>query len=256
MNKKEIAKSLYLNGKTLKNIAELISENYETVKKWSTRNKWKNLQGTNDQRDSVRGRKSKYYTMVKPKLALIEKWKSEGLPEYLIIKKLHVSHNPWNEYKKRFQELQEILKKGEENYNKLLEDEVNRVENTLYKKATGDYIEEVEVINYDSKGNIVEDKKTGVARTITKHKKADTTANIFILKNRKSNKYNQDLNHKKYIDEEKLKLEKQKIEIDSDIEDNTAVIKEFIEATKSSNNELNDLFRDDINGSSNEKQEE
>jgi uncharacterized protein YjcR len=246
MNKKEIAKELFLSGKTLKEIAKLIDVNDSTVRTWKDRNKWYKTCVSNDECLNKKGRKSKYYTMVKPKLNLVEKLKSEGMPEYLIIKKLHVNHQSWNEYKKQFPELIEKLKKGDENYNKLLDDKVNKVEKTLYDKATGDYIEEVEIINYDAKGRIVEDKKTGVARTITRSKKADTTANIFILKNRKSSKYNQDLNHKKYVDEEKLKIDREKIKIDQQVEDNTQVIKEFLEATKSNKEELNELFSDDI----------
>ena len=190
MDKKVVAKKMFLYGNTLKEISEMIDVNYDRVKQWSSRGNWKLLQVTNHESDNKVGRKSNYYTYIKPKLHLVEKWKAQGLSEKQIIKKLNSNHQSWINYKKQFIELREKLKNGTDIYNKLLEDEVNRVENTLYQKATGDYVEEIEVVNYDKNGKIVNDYKTGIAKTVTRHKKVDTTANIFILKNRKADKYN------------------------------------------------------------------
>ena len=57
------------------------------------------------------GRKSKYETHVKPYLPEIEKWCST-MTEAQICKRLGVGKTAWNEYKKRFPELTESIKRG------------------------------------------------------------------------------------------------------------------------------------------------
>lgn len=59
---------------------------------------------------SAAGRKSKYYEYVKPYLEDIRKMRESGWTEERIMKYLKVNHNSWNNYKKEFSELRDVLK--------------------------------------------------------------------------------------------------------------------------------------------------
>lgn len=80
-------------------------------------------------------RKSKYGTYVQPYLEDITKWISEGEYERGICKRLGVSEAQWYDYKKKYPELPETIKKGHQN---LLLD----LEKTLYHRAKGFYVTE------------------------------------------------------------------------------------------------------------------
>lgn len=56
--------------------------------------------------------KSKYEEFVKPYLKEIESWKRTGSTDEQIAKNLGVSVNTFNEYKKKYREFSESLKKG------------------------------------------------------------------------------------------------------------------------------------------------
>ena len=124
------------------------------------------------------GRKSKYETHVKPKLALITVWSRNGCIEEQIWKKLGVGKDSFYLYKREHQELFDALKLGKE-------DADDMVEAALYKRAMGYEYEEAE----ESESYNPETGQTTKTRTITKHLVADTTAQIFWLKNRRKDKW-------------------------------------------------------------------
>ncbi|MGK0466475.1 transposase [Clostridium sp.] len=107
---------------------------------------------------------------VKGKLVVIEAWCRDGLIEEQIAKNLGIGVSTLSKYKVEHIELVEALKKGKE----VVDIEV---ENALKRRATGySYIE------YKTTTNAA-----GIRTTteITKEVAADTTAQIFWLKNRK-----------------------------------------------------------------------
>lgn len=61
------------------------------------------------------GRKSKYHTHVEPKLLLIEAWARDGLTIEQIAEKLGVANSTFFDYKNKYPELSEVLKKGSRN---------------------------------------------------------------------------------------------------------------------------------------------
>ena len=121
------------------------------------------------------GAKGKYYTHVEPKLDRIANWCKQGLTEKQIYNKLGVGHTAFGRYKNDYEELRGVLKEFKE-----VADET--VENSLYKRANGyDWMETTQEVKTDGEGNLIEKKK----KVVTKHVIADTTAQIFWLKNRK-----------------------------------------------------------------------
>ncbi|MEO2261187.1 transposase [Paenibacillus amylolyticus] len=126
------------------------------------------------------GRKSKYQTHVEPKLLLVEAWARDGMIQEEIAKKLGVAMSSFSEYKNKFPELSEALKRGQE----VVDVEV---ENALFKRALGYRYDEV-----TKEAAREMDEETGEYKTImvetkrvTKEVQPDVTAQIFWLKNRK-----------------------------------------------------------------------
>lgn len=117
--------------------------------------------------------KTKYETHVLPKLFLVECWARDGVIDEDIAKKLGIAYSTFCDYKSKFSELSEALKRGKE----VIDFEV---ENALLKRALGYSYEEVY-----TKTNGFE---TEVKKTI-KHVAGDTTAQIFWLKNRRPDKW-------------------------------------------------------------------
>lgn len=103
-------------------------------------------------------------------------WARDGLTDKDIANNIGIAPSTFNEWKKKYPELLDTLKK-----NKEVADII--IENALYKRALGyDTIEEtIEYANIE--GQKVEVKRTSKVR----HIPADITAQIFWLKNRKSN---------------------------------------------------------------------
>lgn len=123
------------------------------------------------------GRPSKYHSNVEPKLLLIEAWCRDGLTEAQICDNLDVSQESFIQYKKQFPELVEVLKKGKEVIDVM-------VENALLKAALG----------YDYE----EDQATAQGvYSVKKVAHPNTTALIFWLKNRKPKQWRdkQDIEH-------------------------------------------------------------
>lgn len=147
------------------------------------------------------GRKEKYTTHILPKLIEIEKWITEGEPEYLIADKLGVSKDTWFRYKKEKSEFYDSIKKGQQNLEKF-------VESQLIKKCKGFFVEEVKTFiekvesdkNDNEKGNPAKERKK-----IEKFKKfipPSDVSIIFALKNlnpsrwKDRQEYKQDINQK------------------------------------------------------------
>lgn len=120
--------------------------------------------------------KSKYESIVEPKLILIEGWARNGLTIEQIAKNLGISKVTFYKYMNEHNELYERLKKGKE----IIDIEV---ENALLKRALGYKYNEVTK-------ELFRDKETGeeelkITKVVTKEVVPDTTAQIFWLKNRK-----------------------------------------------------------------------
>jgi hypothetical protein len=106
------------------------------------------------------------------KLELIEGWARDGLIDEQIAEEMGIGESTLNEYKKRYPEFMESLKRGKEVVDR-------QVENALLKRALGYDYEETKKTMTD-KGS----KSKRIEKT-TKHAQPDTTAQIFWLKNRK-----------------------------------------------------------------------
>ena len=115
-------------------------------------------------------------------LLQISAWARDGLSEKDIASNMGVAYSTFNDWKKRFSELSEALKKS-----KAVADII--VENALWKNATGySYVEQVsatkkEVFYKDGKRE--KEVVTPIALELIRHKPPETTAQIYWLKNRK-----------------------------------------------------------------------
>lgn len=135
--------------------------------------------------------KSKWETHVKDKLILIEGWARNGLTDEQIAKNLGIAYSTFREYKKKYSALSAALKKGKE----VIDFEV---ENALLKRALGYEYEEVtkeRILKKDEHGKPLTDihgfpiYEMVVTKTVKKEVTPDTTAQIFWLKNRKSEEW-------------------------------------------------------------------
>lgn len=98
-------------------------------------------------------------------LTLIEGWARNGSTDEQIANNMGISRDTLNEWKKKYSDISDALKKGKEVVD-------IQVESALYKSAIGyEYTEET----YE--GN-------KLVKSVKKHKAPDTTACIFWLKNR------------------------------------------------------------------------
>ena len=114
--------------------------------------------------------KSKYFTHVEPKLTLIEGWARDGLTDEQIAKNLGIGIRTFYEYKSKYPQFSQSLKKGKE----IVDYEV---ENALLKRALGYEYDEVTYENGEE------------TKRVTKQVVPDTTAIIFWLKNRRPDKW-------------------------------------------------------------------
>ena len=121
--------------------------------------------------------KSKW-PLVKSRLAEIEIWLKRGLAEHQIFKNLGIGKTTWESYKKKYPELKELLKKGRET-------QIEEVENSLYKNATGYYYSVQESVKVkDADGN----ERVEIV-TLRKFKPPETGAIAFFLKNKDKKNY-------------------------------------------------------------------
>ena len=117
------------------------------------------------------GRKGKFHEWITPEgLLKIEGWARDGLTDEQIAHNMGIATGTLYEWKNRFPELSEALKKGKEVVD-------IQVENALLKRALGYEYEETKVI-------VETDGRKRVER-IKKHVLPDVTAQIFWLKNRR-----------------------------------------------------------------------
>jgi len=110
------------------------------------------------------------------KLELIEGWARDGLIDEQIAEKMGIGIRTLYEYKEKYPQFSQALKKGKEVVDR-------QVEKALLKRALGYDYEETKVTMTD-KGS----KSKRIERT-TKHAQPDTTAQIFWLKNRKPDEW-------------------------------------------------------------------
>lgn len=121
---------------------------------------------------------------IKPdNLTLLTAWARDGLIDKEIAEKMNVSPPTLYKYKKMFPEIVEALRKGKE----LVDVEV---ENALYKKALGYNVSvqkafKVKDIVYNENGKKISETERIEYAEEEIHIPADTTAQIFWLKNRK-----------------------------------------------------------------------
>lgn len=129
--------------------------------------------------------KGKYeYWLTEEGLTLIEGWARDGLREEDIAHNMGIRRQTLIEWKKRFTDISDSLKKGREVCDRI-------VENALFKKATGYSVMvnkafKIKDTQYDP---VTGKKMAEIEKIITAPEEvfvpADTTAQIFWLKNRK-----------------------------------------------------------------------
>lgn len=113
------------------------------------------------------GRKGKYHEwLTEEGLIKLEGWARDGLTDEQIASNIGITAKTLYEWKNKFGEISEALKRGKEVVDR-------QVENALLKSALGFHYTEETVTN---QGEVVE---------VTKFEKPNTTAQIFWLKNRK-----------------------------------------------------------------------
>ena len=121
--------------------------------------------------------KGKYEKWLEPDgLQLLGAWARDGLTDEQIAKNMGISRSTLNEWKKKFPDISDTLKKGKE----VVDVEV---ENALLKRALGYSTTEVtreRALNPET-GKV----ELVVTKAVTKEVPPDTTAQIFWLKNRR-----------------------------------------------------------------------
>ncbi|MDP1383030.1 helix-turn-helix domain-containing protein [Priestia megaterium] len=121
-------------------------------------------------------------------LVLLEGWARAGLTDEQIAHNVGVSRSTLNDWKKKYPDISDALKKGKEVVDL-------QVENALLKRALG---YEYEEITKESQWNEKTNKyELVITKSVKKRQAPDTTAQIFWLKNRRPDKWRdkQDVGH-------------------------------------------------------------
>ena len=119
--------------------------------------------------------KGKYQQWLEPEgLTLLEGWARDGLTDEQIAGNIGINTSTLYDWKNKFPKISEALKKGKEVVD-------IQVENALLKRALGYEFQETRVEKSDKDGTKI--------IQILKHIPADTTAQIFWLKNRRPDKW-------------------------------------------------------------------
>ncbi|MDU9695158.1 helix-turn-helix domain-containing protein [Priestia aryabhattai] len=121
-------------------------------------------------------------------LVLLEGWARAGLTDEQIAHNVGVSRSTLNDWKKRYPDISDALKKGKEVVDL-------QVENALLKRALGyEYEEVTQESQWNEKTNKYE---LVITKLVKKRQAPDTTAQIFWLKNRRPDKWRdkQDVEH-------------------------------------------------------------
>lgn len=119
---------------------------------------------------------------VKSRLAEIEIWlRDHHLTEEQVAKNLGISHTTFNDYKKRYPEFLEAVKRGRQAI-------VTELENALVKRALGYEYEEIKTyIKVDDEG-----KEVKYTEKTVKHLPPDVGALAILLKNKDPDHYTND----------------------------------------------------------------
>lgn len=133
------------------------------------------------------------------RLTLLTAWARDGLIDEEIAKKMNVSPPTLYKYKKMFPQIVEALRKGKE----LVDVEV---ENALYKKALGYNVSvqkafKLKDIVYGENGRKISETERIEYAEEEIHIPADTTAQIFWLKNRKRKEWRDKVEYEANNDE-------------------------------------------------------
>lgn len=121
--------------------------------------------------------KGKYHKWLEPdNLTLLKGFARNGYTDEDIAKKMEINVGTLYEWKKRFSEIDEALKKGKD----VIDDEI---EETLIKSAMGYSYDEV--IKELRKNDETDEAELVVTRVVRKHQPPNVTALIFWLKNRR-----------------------------------------------------------------------
>jgi hypothetical protein len=145
------------------------------------------------------GRKNKYETHVHPRFDEIKEW-YQDMTEAEIVKRLGISVRAWENYKKEYPELMEVLKDSKTELK-------HELKESLKKKAKGFTYEETKTIIREENG-----KQVKVIEKYKKYAQPDTGALHLLLKNLDDSWHNDDkatLDLKRKAQElEEKKLEK------------------------------------------------
>lgn len=151
--------------------------------------------------------KSKYETIILPRLDEVKQWVSEGLTDREIIKRLGISSSTWYKHKSEITEFSETVRESRE-------PKIAELENTMFKLANGYFVEvtkgmKCREVYYDDNGRKCE-KEEVHSYIETVHVPANFNAGKFLLINW-SDKYSNDptlikvrkeeFEHKKKMDE-------------------------------------------------------
>lgn len=113
---------------------------------------------------------------IKEKLNMVECWARDGLTDEQISNNLGISTTTFYDYKNKYLEFSEALKRGKEVVD-------YEVENALLKRALGyEYKETTQESRWNKEK---QEYEMVVTKEVTKQVAPDTTAQIFWLKNRK-----------------------------------------------------------------------
>jgi gas vesicle protein len=116
-------------------------------------------------------------------LQLLEMWARDGYMDSEMWQKLRISENTFYRWKKQLPEVAEALKRGKEASNA-------HIENAIFKAATQGWTWEETIVETE---DLVNDDGSTITKTnnkvLKKHVPPNTTALIFLLKNRMPEKY-------------------------------------------------------------------
>lgn len=132
--------------------------------------------------------KGKVEEWLKPeKLQQLEEWASSGLFDKQIAHNMGINISSLYNYKRDYPEIAEAIKKGKE----VIDIEV---ENALYKKCLGYNVPvikcfKIKTVEYNNNGKKIKEYEEIIEKQEEIHIPADTTAQIFWLKNRKASEW-------------------------------------------------------------------